>query len=120
MNWEGLTGMRKGIPKSQIWAYESGGVDQIGCVYTAQGFESDYARVIFGNDLKYNPDTGAWEGFKKKSFDTQVKSSADFLKLLKNTYRVLLSRGIKGCYIYFMDKGTAIFFRSRIQALKKD
>ena len=55
--------MRKGIPKSQFWAYESGGVDQIGCVYTAQGFESDYARVIFGNDLKYNPDTGAWEGF---------------------------------------------------------
>lgn len=46
--------LAKGIPKSNLWAYQPGGIDQIGCVYTAQGFEFDYAGVIFGNDLRYD------------------------------------------------------------------
>jgi len=115
---EGLTGMRKGIPKSQFWAYEKGGIDQIGCVYTAQGFEFDYAGIIFGKDLRYNPDTAEWEGFPDCSFDSQVKSSTDFLKLVKNTYRVLLGRGMKACYVHFMDKDTERYFRSRIRRNK--
>ncbi|QNK64837.1 DUF2075 domain-containing protein [Pedobacter sp. PAMC26386] len=112
---EGLTGMRKGIPKSQFWAYEAGGIDQIGCVYTAQGFEFEYAGIIFGKDLKYNPDIGEWEGFSGNSYDSQVKSSQDFLQLVKNTYRVLLGRGMKACYVYFMDKDTERYFRSRVR-----
>jgi uncharacterized protein len=111
---EDLTGMKKGIPKSQFWAYDPKGIDQVGCVYTAQGFEFDYAGVIVGTDLIYNPNTGAWEGHSENSYDTQVKSSTDFLQLVKNTYRVLLTRGMKGCYIYFMDKNTEAFVRSRI------
>ena len=112
---EGLTGMRKGIPKSQFWAYDAGGIDQVGCVYTAQGFEFDYAGIIFGSDLKYNPDTAEWEGIPGNSYDGQVKSSQDFLKLVKNTYRVLLGRGMKACYVCFMDKDTERYFRSRIR-----
>jgi hypothetical protein len=112
---EGLTGMKKGIPKSQFWAYENGGIDQVGCVYTAQGFEFDYAGIIFGKDLKFNPDTAEWEAFPEYSFDTQVKGSKDFLKLVKNTYRVLLGRGMKATYVYFMDKNTERYFRSRIR-----
>jgi hypothetical protein len=111
---EGLTGMRKGIPKSQFWAYDDGGIDQIGCVYTAQGFEFDYAGIIFGEDLKFNPDTAEWEGFPECSFDAQVKGSKDFLKLVKNTYRVLLGRGMKATYVHFVDKDTERYFRSRI------
>lgn len=112
---EGLTGMRKGIPKSQFWAYEDGGINQIGCVYTAQGFEFDYAGIIFGKDLRYNPDTAEWEGFSECSYDSQVKSSVDFLQLVKNTYRVLLGRGMRACYVHFMDKDTERYFRSRIR-----
>lgn len=112
---EGLTGMRKGIPKSQYWAYDEGGIDQVGCVYTAQGFEFDYSGVIFGKDLRYNPDTAEWEGFPEFSHDGQVKSSKDFLQLVKNTYRVLLGRGMNACYVYFMDKETERYFRSRIR-----
>ncbi|RYY29769.1 MAG: DUF2075 domain-containing protein [Chitinophagaceae bacterium] len=112
---EDLNGMKKGIPKSQFWAYDQNGVDQIGCVYTAQGFEFDYAGVIFGTDLIYNPNTHSWEGKPENSFDTQVKSSPNFLDLAKNTYRVLLTRGMKGCYVYFMDKETERFFQSRIE-----
>ncbi len=91
------------------------GIHQVGCVYTAQGFEFDYAGVIFGNDLIYNPETHTWEGHSENSFDGQVKNSPNFLQLVKNTYRILLSRGMKGCYVYFMDKETEKFFRSRIE-----
>lgn len=112
---EGLNGMQRGIPKSQYWAYEEEGINQIGCVYTAQGFEFDYVGVIFGSDLKFNLDKSEWEGFPENSCDTQVNNSDNFLQLVKNTYRVLLSRGMKGCYVYFMDKETEQFFRSRIE-----
>ena len=112
---EGLTGMRKGIPKSQFWAYEDGGIDQIGCIYTAQGFEFDYVGVIFGIDLKFNPDDSSWEGHPENSYDTQVRNSDNFLQLVKNTYRVLLTRGMKGCYVCFMDKETERFFKSRLE-----
>jgi DUF2075 family protein len=105
-----------GIPKSNIWAHDSNGIDQIGCIYTAQGFEFDYVGVIFGNDLVYNFDKQAWEGHPENSADNVVKRSRDkFIDLVKNTYRVLLSRGMKGCYVYFMDKETERFFKSRTE-----
>lgn len=111
---EKTKGMRRGIPKSQYWAYEDAGIDQVGCIYTAQGFEFDYAGVIFGTDLRYNPDTAEWEGFPEHSHDSAVKGT-DYLQLVKNTYRVLLGRGMKACYVYFMDKETERYFRSRVR-----
>jgi uncharacterized protein len=105
-----------GIPKESLWAYDAGGVDQIGCVYTAQGFEFDYVGVIFGPDLVYLPETADWKGDKTKSYDTVVKRSGDrFTQMVKNTYRVLLTRGMKGCYVHFVDKNTENFFRSRME-----
>jgi hypothetical protein len=105
-----------GIPKESLWAYDSGGVNQIGCVYTAQGFEFDYVGVIFGPDLVYVPEAADWKGDKTKSFDTVVKRSGDrFTQMVKNTYRVLLTRGMKGCYVHFMDKNTENLFRSRLE-----
>ncbi|MBT5461222.1 MAG: DUF2075 domain-containing protein, partial [Candidatus Marinimicrobia bacterium] len=101
------TNLAPGIPKAHHWAYDDGGIDQIGCVYTAQGFEFDYVGVIFGLDLKYSMDKQQWEGFTENSYDHVVKRSGDkFIDLVKNTYRVLLSRGMKGCYVHFMDKDT--------------
>jgi DUF2075 family protein len=106
----------EGIPKSNLWAYDPNGINQIGCVYTAQGFEFDYAGVIFGNDLTYNLDEQTWKGHPENSADNVVKRSKNnFTDLIKNTYRVLLSRGMKGCYIYFTDKETERFFKSRIE-----
>ena len=110
------TNLPPGIPKAHLWAYDNGGINQIGCIYTAQGFEFDYVGVIFGLDLRYNLDTQNWEGFKENSHDRVVKSSGDkFIDLVKNTYRVLLSRGMKGCYVHFLDKDTERFFRSRLE-----
>ena len=105
-----------GIPKASLWAYESGGIDQVGCIYTAQGFEYDYAGVIVGPDLTYSLDTQTWKGHTENSYDSQVKrAKGSFVDLVKNTYRVLFSRGMKGCYVYFMDKDTERFFKSRIE-----
>lgn len=105
-----------GVPKAPLWAYKPEGIDQVGCIYTAQGFEFDYVGVIFGKDLVYRFSEGGWVADKTASFDTSVKRSKDrFIELVKNTYRVLLSRGMKGCYVHFVDKETENFFRSRTE-----
>jgi len=110
--------LAKGIPPASLWAYDPNGINQVGCIYTAQGFEFDYAGVIFGLDLRYDFDKQKWVGDKTQSADTVVKRSKEkFTDLVKNTYRVLLSRGMKGCYVYFMDKDTERFFKSRIEEL---
>ena len=108
--------LAKGIPKAQTWAYEKGGIDQVGCVYTAQGFEFDYVGVIFGRDLRYNPSRSLWEGHVESSFDSALKKSGErFTDLVKNTYRVLLTRGMKGCYVHFLDKDTETYVMSRLE-----
>lgn len=110
------TKLAANIPKATLWAHDPNGMNQIGCIYTAQGFEFDYVGIIFGNDLTYNFDLQRWEGHKKNSHDVVVKRSGEkFTDLVKNTYRVLLSRGMMGCYVYFMDKDTERFFKSRME-----
>jgi len=104
-----------GIPKSTLWAYDPNGINQIGCIYTAQGFEFDYVGVIVGTDLTYSLDDQKWGGHRENSFDRPVKrANENFVELVKNTYRVLFSRGMKGCYVYFIDKDTERFFKSRM------
>ncbi|HER43067.1 MAG TPA: DUF2075 domain-containing protein, partial [Candidatus Eisenbacteria bacterium] len=109
------TKLPKGVPKAQFWAHDPNGIDQIGCVYTAQGFEFDYVGVIFGNDIMYSFLDGSWVGHPENSKDPVVRGAkGKFIDLAKNTYRVLLSRGLKGCYVYFLDPDTEKFFRSRM------
>jgi len=111
--------LAEGIPKSNFWASDPGGIDQVGCIYTAQGFEFDYAGVIWGRDLVYRPNEG-WIGQPEFSEDSVVKKGAksapaEFTRLVKSTYRVLLTRGLKGCYIYFEDEQTRDFVLSRTE-----
>jgi len=113
--------LAKGIPKSSLWAHDPNGIEQVGCVYTAQGFEFDYVGVIWGTDLVFDFDQMDWVGDKTSSHDTVVKRSGDkFLALVKNTYRVLLTRGLKGCYVCFENKDTEKFVRSRIEEVGKE
>jgi uncharacterized protein len=106
-----------GIPRAYLWAYDPRGIDQIGCIYTAQGFEFDYVGVVMGSDLIYDKGLDTWQAHRENSHDTTVKrSETQFLPLVKNTYRVLLSRGIKGCYVYFVNKENEEYFRSRIRS----
>jgi DUF2075 family protein len=106
------------IPSASLWAYDARGVNQVGCIYTAQGFEFDYVGIIFGPDLVYRKGKG-WLGVKTMSCDKEVKRAPtveEFARLVKNTYRVLFTRGMKGCYVYFVDKETEDFFRSRTES----
>lgn len=118
MTWEGKEEQGRlapDVPPASLWPYDPRAVDQIGSIYTIQGFEFDYVGVIIGKDLMYDFDTNQWEGHPENSSDTTVKRSKEkFLDLVKNTYRVLLSRAMKGCYVYFVDKETEKFVRSRM------
>jgi DUF2075 family protein len=118
MPWEGKDEFKlaHGIPPASLWAFDPNGVNQIGSIYTIQGFEFEYVGVIVGPDLVYNFENQTWIALREKSADSVVKKSGEKLvDLLKNTYRVLLTRGMKGCYVHFMDKDTEKFFKSRIE-----
>lgn len=104
-----------GIPPAQLWASSSGGVGQVGCIYTAQGFEFDRVGVIFGCDIMFDEASGRWIAHPERSQDSKVKRSGDrYLQLVQQTYRVLMSRGILGCTVFFLDPGTRRHFESRL------
>ena len=115
--------LQPGIPKSNYWATDRGGIEQVGCIYTAQGFEYDYGGVIFGRDLVYRPGAG-WVGQPSYSHDSVVKRDAKtpgaFAALVKNAYRVLLTRGLRGCAVYFEDGPTRDFVLSRLETSQRD
>lgn len=119
--WNARSGagrLARGIPKESLWAHDANGLEQVGCIYTAQGFEFDYVGVIFGPDLVYDFDRQAWAGHPERSHDRSVKQGKEqFTDLVKNVYRVLLSRGLKGCYVHFMDRDTERFVRSRVEGV---
>ena len=110
------TRLPKSVPKSHFWATDPRGLNQVGCVYTAQGFEFDYVGVIWGPDLVYRKGLG-WVGVKAASFDAAVKRAPAerFAGLIKNTYRVLLTRGMKGCYLHVMDGETRAYVESLVR-----
>ena len=106
----------EGIPKSYFWASGPGGIDQVGCISTARGFEVDYVGITFGEDLVYRPRQG-WIGRKGFSHDRGLQrgtSDEESTRLVRNTYQVLLSRGLKGCYLYVTDARTRDFVERRI------
>jgi len=119
MPWEThdkITSIPKGYVRWYEWAYRTEGIKQIGCIYTAQGFEFDYVGVIIGNDLCVDRATGRIAADITATKDPMLKRSAEnFEKHVKNIYRTLLSRGMKGCYVYFTDKNTEVYFRSRME-----
>lgn len=95
-----------GYMSGELWAIDPKGFDQIGCVYTAQGFEYDWNGVIFGPDLVWR--SGRWEGNLAGSKDPAMRgvSPEQFDVLIKNTYKVLLTRGLVGTILYSVDAET--------------
>jgi DUF2075 family protein len=68
--------------------------------------------VIVGPDLVYRPMDGGWVGQRDQSHDRVVRrgvTEAEFTRYVKSTYRVLLTPGLRGCYVYFMDAATRDF-----------
>ncbi|WP_346268890.1 DUF2075 domain-containing protein [Streptomyces sp. S1A1-7] len=96
-----------GAPPAALWATDPAGFDQVGCVYTAQGFEYDWSGVIIGPDLVWRGDR--WVVDRAASKDPVfTKATPDKLvdELIRNTYKVLLTRGMVGTVIYSTDAET--------------
>ncbi len=115
--WNAKPDARKlapGIPPAQFWATDPGGEHQVGCIYTAQGFEFAHAGVIWGPDLVIR--NGTWVGQPSASRDHVVKtrSGARFTDVVKNAYRVLLTRGMLGSTICILDAETRAYVSERI------
>jgi hypothetical protein len=100
-------------PQKEFWATDEGGQGQVGCIYTCQGLEYDYAGVILGPDFVRRD--GQWVGFPDHSKDPAVQgkiSPADYTRLAANIYYVLASRGIRGCRLYSTDEETHNYLAS--------
>ncbi|MEV6016924.1 MULTISPECIES: DUF2075 domain-containing protein [unclassified Streptomyces] len=96
-----------GAPPAALWATDPAGFGQVGCVYTAQGFEYDWSGVIIGPDLVWRGDR--WVTDRSASKDPVFKKStpdADVDRLIRNTYKVLLTRGMIGTVVYSTDAET--------------
>lgn len=107
------------FPPSQLWATDPAGFGQVGCIYTAQGFEYDWNGVIFGPDFVWRD--GRWVANRCESKDTVVARSApdEFEALVRNTYKVLLTRGMVGTILYSDDPETAEMFRGLVGSRTK-
>lgn len=105
-----------GAPGTPFWASDPAGFEQVGCVYTAQGFEYDYSGVIMGPDLVWRTDR--WVARPEYSHDTQVKRGTpeEFDRAVRNTYKVLLTRGMRGTSVYSTDGETQELLRSLVPA----
>lgn len=104
------------------WAIDERGVEQIGCVHTSQGLEFDYAGVIIGNDLRFDPDTkriyADYEAYKDKLGKRGLKNDNQQLtNLIKNIYKVLISRGMKGCFLYCRDPELQKYLKAQLSRI---
>ena len=102
------------------WAIDSKSFDQIGCIHTSQGVEFDYVGVIIGKDLMFQngkveavPQNRAKSDYSLKG--ALKKGGFDFAEqLIKNTYKVLLTRGQKGCFVYCEDQALQDYLNGKL------
>lgn len=108
MPWETkdtIKNVPAGYVKWYEWAYKPEGIKQVGCIYTAQGFEFDYVGVIVGPDIYFDKTDGLVKTRISESKDPVLKRSGEGIDgYIRNIYRVLMSRGMKGCYVYICDE----------------
>jgi hypothetical protein len=109
-----------------LWLTDPKSVSEVGCIHTCQGLELDYVGVIIGPDMvarngeiitdasKRSKQDASLKGYKKLLQEAPVDGQYKLDKRIKNTYKTLMTRGMKGCYVYFTDKETEDYFKSRI------
>lgn len=108
-----------------LWILKPDSVHEVGCIHTCQGLELDYVGVIIGPDLIVRDGKVITDGAKRSKGDSSIKGYKGLLKkdanaarekaerIIKNTYRTLMTRGLKGCYLYSEDAETLAYFQQR-------
>ena len=103
-----------------IWAINQNSFEQVGCIHTAQGLEFDYVGVLIGKDLAYDPASGrvvtnqAAISQDDRSSGIRTAPADEARRLILNTYKTLLTRGQKGCFVYCEDEALREYLKSRI------
>ena len=111
---------------NSIFGIGDSSINEVGCIHTSQGLEFDYVGVIIGDDMRYDGHSiitdfskhastdQSLKGIKKlyKSHPKEAQARAD--EIIKNTYRTLMTRGMKGCYIYCTDSKLSEYIKSMI------
>ncbi|MFD4763388.1 DUF2075 domain-containing protein [Streptomyces sp. NPDC058439] len=119
-------------PPSKIWSVHKNGLDQIGCVYTAQGLEWDWCGVIMGEDMVRRDDRWVFRRGKERklpgsdikrvavpgSFDPKVRAGSvddvEFARLVRHAYHVLMTRASRATVLYSTDKQTQIYLKKLV------
>ncbi len=107
------------LGNTTTFAIDENSVNEVGCIHTSQGLEFDYAGVIIGDDMRYENGHVVTDFTKRAKTDQSLKGIKKLYKadpkkalkeadeIIKNTYRTLMTRGMKGCYVYCTDKKLA-------------
>lgn len=113
--------------RGSAWIIDKESIEDIGCIHTSQGLELDYVGVIIGPDfavvdgkLITNPAGRAatdvsLNGYKKERKEEPLAADKKADLIIRNTYRTLMTRGMKGCYVYCTDPAVAKYFREQLE-----
>lgn len=118
--------MKWNLSGDKTFAISEGAIDQIGCIHTSQGLEFSYVGVIIGDDLRFEGGRVVTDFYKRaksdkslhgllgpaKRHDIDAQKSID--QIIRNTYRTLMTRGMKGCYVYCTDKALGEYLKESI------
>ena len=106
-------------PPSALWATMEGGFEQVGCVYTAQGFEYDWSGVIIGPDLiaRQGRTVTVRDANKDPEFKKRSVTALQYERHIRNIYKVLLTRGMAGTVIYAVDPQTREFLAELVESM---
>ncbi len=108
---------------ANLWIVKPDSVSEVGCIHTCQGLETDYIGVIIGPDFVIRDGVAITDAAKRARTDSSVKGYKSLLKnnpneakkkadaIIKNTYRTLMTRGMKGCFVFCVDKETNAWFK---------
>ena len=114
-----------------IYALSDTSVNEAGCIHTTQGLVFDYVGVIMGDDIRFENGHVITDFTKRASTDQSIKGLKKMYKensseaqkradeIIKNTYRTLMTRGMKGCYIYCTVPGMREYIRKRLDDVPK-
>ena len=106
-------------------------LQEVGCIHTAQGLEFDYVGVIIGDDMRFENGHVVTDFSKRAKTDQSLKGIKKLYKespeearnradeIIKNTYRTLMTRGMKGCYIYCTDQEMSEYLKKRLECIKR-
>ncbi|MED3625497.1 DUF2075 domain-containing protein [Bacillus thermocopriae] len=119
------------LGNTATWAIDENSVREAGCIHTCQGLEFDYVGVIIGDDLRYEKGSVVTDYTKRAKTDTSLKGLKKMIReepekalkladeIIRNTYRTLMTRGQKGCFVFCTDKKLAAYLKERYQKSNK-